>query len=146
MNTNPRLAASTIHLVKSGHGYENVNRFKNDLSKNLRKQREEYEQEIDRLKKAHNEQTNKFCNEIDRCSSLLHQYKLELGSMRTEIHIKEKQESYVIQNLETKTSQLSNDNTKLKEELLILTNKYQTVSQEMQEARKYLLTMIASLS
>ncbi|CAF1136115.1 unnamed protein product [Rotaria magnacalcarata] len=146
MNTNPRLAASTIHLVKSGHGYENVNRFKNDLSKNLRKQREEYEQEIDRLKKAHNEQTNKFCNEIDRCSSLLHQYKLELDSMRTEIHIKEKQESYVIQNLETKTSQLSNDNTKLKEELSILTNKYQTVSQEMQEARKYLLTMIASLS
>ncbi|CAF5025481.1 unnamed protein product, partial [Rotaria sp. Silwood1] len=47
--------------------------------------------------------------------------------------------------LQTKNIELTAENTKLKNELTILTTKYQKLSKEMQDAQQYVLKMIVHL-
>ncbi|CAF3417730.1 unnamed protein product [Rotaria sp. Silwood1] len=151
MNSNSKVSSSTMRIAKSEQGHDTINRFKRDFSHVLIRQKEEYEQAVVQLKKTHNEQICKLCNEIEKSSSLLHQYKLELDSMRTSFNIQEKQiinknnESFSIQDLQTKNIELTAENTKLKNELTILTTKYQKLSIEMQDAQQYVLKMIVHL-
>ncbi|CAF3417721.1 unnamed protein product [Rotaria sp. Silwood1] len=70
MNSNSKVSSSTMRIAKSELGHDTINRFKRDFSHVLIKQKEEYEQEIVQLKKTHNEQICKLCNEIEKSSSL----------------------------------------------------------------------------
>jgi hypothetical protein len=145
MDINRTVSSSIIRTVKSQLGHDN------DRSRDLIEQRDEYKQEITRLKKTHDEQIYKLCKELEKSSLLIHQFKLELDSMRVSFNLKEKQlknknnESFSNQDLQTKNIQLITENTKLKKELSLLTTKYQTLFNEMQDAREYVLKMIASL-
>jgi hypothetical protein len=147
MNINSIIPSNTIRTVKSEPDQDNINRLKNELIQ----RKQEYEQEIIQLQKTHEKQIYKLCNELDKSSSLLHQYTLELDSMRLSLNLKEKQlanknnELSSNQDSQTKTSELTAENAKLKEELSVLTKKYETLLNEMQDAREYVLKMIASL-
>jgi ABC-type phosphate transport system auxiliary subunit len=146
MNINSTVSSSIIRTVKSESGLDNTSGLLCDLIK----RNQEYEQEIIRLQKTHDQQIYKFCNELEKSSLLIHQYEIELDLMRVSLNLKEKQlknensESF-IQDLETKNIELITENTKLKKELSILTTKYQTLFKEMEDAQQYVLKMIASL-
>lgn len=142
MNTG--FSTSTIYITDSDHDYGQMNCYQNDLSRDLIQQKQEYEEEIAKLKATHHEQISKLCNEIEQNSSLLYQYRLQLDFMRTSINMKEKQnqEPNLIQDLQTKNAELTTENTKLKNNLLKLGKKHKALSNEVQNARKYLLKMI----
>jgi chromosome segregation ATPase len=144
MNTNPTVSPSTIRTIKSEPGRDNISYFKTHLSE----QKEEYKQEIARLQKTHDEQTYKLCSELEKSSSLLHQYKLELDSMRIILNKKVKTDNNDLsatQDLQTKNTELTTENTKLKKDLSLLTTKYQTLFNEMQDARQYVMKIISNL-
>ena len=147
MNINPPIPPIIIRTVKSEPDHDNISRFKSDLIQ----QKQEYEQEVIRLQKTHDEQIFKLCNELEKSSSLLHQYKSELDSMRLSLNLKEKQlktknnELTSYQDSQTKMTELTAENTKLKQDLTVLTTKYETLLNEMQDTRQYVLKMIASL-
>ncbi len=140
MNMNPTVSPSLIRIVKTEPG------IIIDSSRELVEQKEEYEQEINRLQKSHDEQIYKLCHELEKSSLLIHQFKLELDSMRLSLNQKEKQlKQSSIQDLENKNIELITENLKLKNQLTELTSKYNILFNEMQDARQYLLDMISSL-
>lgn len=101
----------------------------------------EKQQEIVRLKKIHEGQIYKFCSELEKSSLLIHQYKLECDTMRLSLNLKTKNN----QDLQTKNTELSAENVKLKNNLLMLISKYRTSYKEIQDARQYILKMIENL-
>jgi len=116
----------------------------------LNEQKEKYEQEINQLQKVHDEQIHKLCSELEKSSLLIHKYKLELDSMRLSVNLKEKQlkiknKESSIQDLQRKNIELISENNKLKNELTVITTKHQILFNEMQDARQYVLNMIAGL-
>lgn len=113
----------------------------NYFNSHLQKQKEEYKQEIDRLQKAHEEQINKFCYELEKSSLSIHRYKIELDEMRLKLNLKDK--DYV--NLQEKNIELFEENMKLKTQASELITKYQKLFKEMQDARQYVLKMIDNL-
>jgi hypothetical protein len=137
---NSTVSPSLIRIVKTEPG------IIIDSSRELVEQKEEYEQKINRLQKNHDEQIYKLCYELEKSSLLIHQFKLELDSMRLKLNEKEKQLiQSSIQDLENKNIELTTENTKLKIQLTELTSKYQILFNEMQDARQYLLSMINKL-
>jgi chromosome segregation ATPase len=137
---NSTVSPSLIRIVKTEPG------IIIDSSRELVEQKEEYEQKMNRLQKNHDEQIYKLCYELEKSSLLIHQFKLELDSMRLKLNQKENQLTQSsIQDLENKNIELTTENTKLKIQLTELTSKYQILFNEMQDARQYLLSMIDKL-
>jgi hypothetical protein len=140
MNFNPTVSSSVIQTVKTEPNQHTIHHFESHIN-----------EEITRLKKIHGEQIFKLCNELERSSTLLHKYKLEVDTMRIMHNVKEKQienrkhESLSDQDLQTKNIELFNENTKLKQDLSLLTTKHQTLVNEMQDARQYLMKIIENL-
>ncbi|CAF1141821.1 unnamed protein product [Adineta ricciae] len=139
---------STLYgKVKREPDHGNIDRLKHDLVQ----QKEEYERQINQLKKAHDEQICKFCTELEKSSTLLHEYKLELDAMRSELNSKEKQLKLQTNSVssndhsQAKPVELVTENIKLKKDLAALTSKYQTLNNEIQDARQYILKMIEDL-
>jgi hypothetical protein len=70
--------------------------------------------------------------------------------MRLSVNLKEKQlkiknKESSIQDLQRKNIELISENNKLKNKLTVLTTKHQILFNEMQDARQYVLNMIAGL-
>jgi hypothetical protein len=147
MNINPTVSSSILRIVKCEPDLDHIVQFNNNFSCDINGQKEEHEQEINRLQKTHDEQIYKFCHELEKSSLLIHQFKVELDSMRVSLTQKEMQlkNQSSNQDLQTKNLELVTENTKLKNELSLLTTRYQTLFNEMQEARQYVLNMITSL-
>ncbi|UJR23003.1 hypothetical protein I4U23_026029 [Adineta vaga] len=149
MNCNSPISPDIYRTVKcEPDNNNNIISLKNDLIQ----QKEDYEQRIVQLQKTHEEQISKLCNELEKSSTLLHEYKLELDLMRLELNLKEKQLKNQTNDLpcsngyfQTESLELISENTKLKKDLTTLTTKNQLLTNEMQEARQYLLKMIAGL-
>ena len=142
MNTNPQTSSNTIHAEKIEPDCDNRSCSKKAISNALIRQKEPYEQEITRLKDTHNLQIRKLCNELENSSSMLHQYKLKLDSMRISLNIKEKQlkDTHLSnRNLQTQNTELVMENIKLKKELSRLTTEYQVLLNEVEDARRYIL-------
>lgn len=111
--------------------------------------KEDYEQEILRIRKNHEEQIIKLCQELEKSSMLIHQMKFELDSNRIDLHQKEKQlqsqtQFVFIQDLQNQNRELTNENSKLKKQFIQLSNQYQILFKDMQDARDYLLNLMNS--
>lgn len=120
-----------------------------ESSGDYRQGKEEYQQEIIRLRRNHDEQIVKLCQELENSSVLIHQMKFELDSTRVALNQKEKQlqiqtQSSLIDDLRTKNTDLTMENIQLKKQLTNLTNEYQILFKDMQDAREYLLTLISN--
>ena len=118
-----------------------------ETSGDYRHGKEEYQQEIIRLRRNHDEQIVKLCQELEKSSVLIHQMKFELDSTRVLLNQKEKQlqiqtQSVLIDDLRTKNKDLTIENTQLKNQLTNLTNEYEILFNDMQDARDYLLTVL----
>jgi len=95
---------------------------------------DEYEDEIQRLQLAHNQQIGELCQEIDKSSRLVHQLKIEIDSMRILILQKDQQ---LIQQ-----QRIEQENLKLKNDLHNLKTQYDLLATEMSDAREYMLNLI----
>ena len=109
--------------------------------------KEDYEQEIVRLRKSHDEQIVKLCQELEQSSVLIHQMKFELDSARVTLNQKEKQlqaqtQFALIEDLRNQNKELTNENSKLKRLLIDVTNRYQMLFNDVQDAREYLLNLM----
>ena len=134
---NPTVSPNLIRIVKTEPGV-----FV-DSTRELTEQKEEYEQEINRLQRNHDDQIYKLCQELEKSSLIIHQFKIELDSMRISLNQKERQlKQTSIQDLQNKNIELTADNIKLKTELTTFKDKYRILFNEMQDARQYLLNMI----
>ncbi len=138
----------TMHrIVKTEPGVENIDHITNTP---LIEQKARYEQEINRLKKAHDEQVYRLCNELEKSSLMIHQFKSELDTMRLALNFKENQlktrgSDSFIQDLQATNAELHVENIKLKEELELLRPQHKMLFNEVQDARQYVQNLIASL-
>lgn len=114
-----------------------------ELSGDYQQGKEVYEQEIIRLRRNHDEQIVKLCQELEKSSVVIHQMKFELDSTRVLLHQKDKQiQSTLIEDLRMKNKDLTCENIQLKKQLINLKTEYEILFKDMQDAREYLLTLI----
>ena len=99
-------------------------------------QKVKYEQEIIQLRKMYDEQIYKLRNELEKSKQ---------SSLLLHSDLSRQDEFSSNENLKTKNMELMVENTRLKKDLSIVTNKYQGLVNEMQDVRQYILKMIANL-